>query len=326
MAKGDARLFVGLLSGGLFQPYRPLLAQMVVTRRCNLSCGYCVEYDHTSPPVPTETLRSRIDHLARLRTVIVTLTGGETLLHPDIAALVAHVRARGMTPALNTNGYLLTAARIEALNQAGLNSMQVSVDAVRKNAVTRKALRPLLPRLRLLARHARFRVRINTVLGAAPPEETVEVVRAVAALGFEAKCSLGRNPDGTMMTFDEPTRAAYRRIAGLGGRGLGLLGEAFQDQMLRDGGADWKCRAGARFFHVCENGLVHLCASRFGAPAKPLEAYDAADIRRAFHERKECASHCPVAYAHQTSRVDALRPQRARPALPAGRRSLPVLP
>jgi MoaA/NifB/PqqE/SkfB family radical SAM enzyme len=324
MAKGDGRLFLGLLSAGLFEPYRPLLAQVVVTRRCNLSCGYCVEYDHTSAPVPTETLRERIDQLARLRTVIVTFTGGETLLHGDIASLVAHVRARGMTPALNTNGYLLTAARIEALNRAGLNSMQVSVDAVRKNAITRKALGPLLPRLRLLARHARFRVRINTVLGAAPPEETVEVVRAAAALGFEAKCSLGRNPDGTMMSFDEPTRAAYRRIARSGGRGVGLLGEGFQDRMLRDGAAAWKCRAGARFFHVCENGLVHLCAPRFGAPAKRLELYDAADLRRAFHERKECASHCPVAYAHQTSRIDAFRPQSAPPA--PGRRSLPVLP
>jgi MoaA/NifB/PqqE/SkfB family radical SAM enzyme len=325
MAKGDARLFLGLLSGGLFEPYRPLLAQVVVTRRCNLSCGYCVEYDHTSAPVPTETLRARIDQLARLRTVIVTFTGGETLLHPDIAVLVAHVRARGMTPALNTNGYLLTAARIQALNRAGLNGMQVSVDAVRKNAVTSKALGPLLPRLRLLARHARFRVRINTVLGAAPPEETIEVVRAAAALGFEAKCSLGRNPDGTLMDFDEPTRAAYARITRLGGRGLGLLGESFQARMLRDGTADWKCRAGARFFHVCENGLVHLCAPRLGAPAKPLEDYDVDDIRRAFHQRKACASHCPVAYAHQTSRIDERRPQAAPPP-PAGRRSLPVLP
>ncbi len=30
--------------------YNPLLAQMVVTRRCNLSCGYCNEYDDFSPP------------------------------------------------------------------------------------------------------------------------------------------------------------------------------------------------------------------------------------------------------------------------------------
>ena len=324
MATGDARVVLGLLSGGLFEPYRPLLAQLVVTRRCNLSCGYCVEYDHTSAPVPAALLRQRIDHLARLRTVIVTLTGGETLLHPEAAALVAHVRARGMTPAINTNAFLLNAARIEALNRAGLHAMQVSVDAVHPNGVTRKALRPLLPRLRLLAREARFRVRINTVLGVAPPEETVEVVRTAAAMGFDAKCSLARKADGTMLDFDEPTRRAYREITRLQGRSLGLLGEGFQDEMLRDGRADWKCRAGARFFHVCENGLVHLCAPRFGAPAKPLHAYDEADIRRAFHERKDCAPRCPVAYAHQTSRIDRFRPQATPPA--PRPRSLTVLP
>ena len=63
----------------------------------------------------TDEMKARIDRLAELGTVFVTLTGGETLLHPDIVAIVRHVRDRGMTPALNTNGYLLTAARIDAL-------------------------------------------------------------------------------------------------------------------------------------------------------------------------------------------------------------------
>jgi hypothetical protein len=120
LAAADGRVALGLVSSALFQPYRPLMANLVVTRRCNLACGYCHEYDHTSSAVPLETLRERIDHLARLRTVIVTLTGGETLLHPDIAAVVAHVRERGMTPAMNTNGLLLSAERIRALGRAGL--------------------------------------------------------------------------------------------------------------------------------------------------------------------------------------------------------------
>src|SRR3954466_3253933 len=77
---------------------RPLVTHLVITRRCNLSCGYCHEYDKTSAPVPTDVLRERIDHLARLKSVFVTLTGGESLLHPDAAALVAYVRERGMTP------------------------------------------------------------------------------------------------------------------------------------------------------------------------------------------------------------------------------------
>ena len=43
--------------------YSPFLAQMVVIRRCNLSCGYCSEFDKTSDPVPVEILEKRLEKL-----------------------------------------------------------------------------------------------------------------------------------------------------------------------------------------------------------------------------------------------------------------------
>jgi len=304
-------LLLRLVSCAAFEPYRPLLANLVVTRRCNLRCAYCHEYDRVSPPVPTAALLERIDHLRRLRTVFVTLTGGETLLHPDVAALVAHVRARGMTPLLNTNGTLLTRDRILALGGAGLYGLQISVDSVRSDGRTRKSLAALLPGLRLLAEHARFRVRVNTVLGAGPPEEAVEVARVALALGFDAKCSLARDAEGALVPLGGPARRAYEEIRRLGRRSAAYLSEDFQRALLRDGRVDWKCRAGARYFHVCEDGLVHLCPARHGRPGKPLAAYDEADLRRAFHTPKPCAPTCTQAYAHQASRLDALRPQRA---------------
>jgi MoaA/NifB/PqqE/SkfB family radical SAM enzyme len=294
------------LAGAAFDPDRPLVANLIVTRRCNLSCGYCFEYDKVSPPVPLAVLRERIDHLARLRTVFVTLTGGETLLHPDIAAIVAYVRERGMTPMLNTNGYLLTRARIDALGAAGLYAMQLSIDNVTPNATTKKSLRPLLPKLRLLAAHARFKVVINTVLGSGPPEEALVVARTVTGLGLDAKVSLVRGADGAPLPLDERGRAIHDEIQRLRRT---TLSEDFQVALLRDGEVDWKCRAGARFFHVCEDGLVHLCAPRVGAGATPLADYGVDDIRRAFATRKPCASRCPIAYAHQASRLDGWRPQ-----------------
>ena len=98
----DARLLFKLVAAA-FQPTRPLIANLVVTRRCNLSCGYCFEYDNDSPPVPFETLKQRIDHLRRLRTVFVTLTGGETLLHPQAVELVAYVRERSRWLAISVD-------------------------------------------------------------------------------------------------------------------------------------------------------------------------------------------------------------------------------
>src|SRR5687768_18550773 len=88
--------------------YRPVAAHLIVTRRCNLSCTYCNEYDDHSPPVPAEVLIDRIDALARLGTAMITLTGGEPLLHPKITEIVRHVRSRGICAEPLTNAYLLT--------------------------------------------------------------------------------------------------------------------------------------------------------------------------------------------------------------------------
>lgn len=110
--------------------YRPVAAHLIPIRRCNLSCTYCNEYDDHSAPVPTADVLSRIDRLAALGTGIVTLSGGEPLLHPDLDQIVGHLRSRDMIATLITNGYLLTRDRIERLNRAGLDHLQISIDNV----------------------------------------------------------------------------------------------------------------------------------------------------------------------------------------------------
>lgn len=297
-----------------------MIANLIVTRRCNLSCGYCFEYDKTSPPVPLDVLKERIDHIARLRAVIVTLTGGESLLHPGAAELVRYVRERGMTPMLNTNGYLLTKKWIDALNDAGLYGMQLSIDNATPNEVSKKSLKPLLPKLRLLAEHAKFRVRINSVLGGGPPEEALEVARTVRALGFDAATALMRHADGSIIPLDDRAKAAYAEIRSLGKRAI--LADDFQHDLANGTETPWKCRAGARTFHVCEDGLVHLCAPRTSKDSKAIADYTVDDIRRAFDTPKACTARCPIAYAHHASRFDQ---RRAQP-LPAEkqRRYLPI--
>src|ERR1022692_502404 len=115
----DARFLLNLGSSILMQPYRPLFANFVIIRRCNLACEYCTEFNDFGAPVALDVLKGRIDHLARLRTVMVSLTGGEPLLHPQVTELVRYVGQCNMTPALSTNGFLLTEALIDDLNGAG---------------------------------------------------------------------------------------------------------------------------------------------------------------------------------------------------------------
>lgn len=325
----EAKILLAVL-GAAANPDRPLVTHLVITRRCNLSCGYCFEYDKVSQPVPLADLKARLDHLAKLGSVFVTLTGGESLLHPDVVELVRYARDLGMVPFLNTNGYLLTRQIIEGLNDAGLYGMQLSIDNAKPNAVSKKSLKPLLPKLRLLARHATFRVRINTVLGSSPPAEALEVARTVVAFGFDSNCSLVRDETGALIPPDPATRAAYEEIRGLGRRLPSFLDDNYTRQLLDHGTMDWKCRAGARTFLVDEHGKVHLCQPRMEAGGGiPLFDYTVEHIRAAFAQKKPCAATCPIAFAHHASKFDGWRAQNGAPLLlpePTPSTSLPTLP
>ncbi|MFN0245662.1 MAG: radical SAM protein [Kofleriaceae bacterium] len=323
----DAKILFDVLAAAA-DPDRPLVTHLVITRRCNLSCGYCFEYDKVSQPVPLAELKARIDHLAKLKSIFVTLTGGESLLHPDAVELVRYVNDKGMVPFLNTNGYLLTKKIIEDLNDAGLYGLQLSIDNAKPNDVSKKSLKPLMPKLRLLAMHAKFHVRINTVLGSSPPAEALDVAKTVVAFGFDSNCSLVRDETGALIDPDPETRAAYDEIRSLGRRLPSFLDDDYTRKLLDNGTMDWKCRAGARTFLVDEHGKVHLCQPRMeSGGGVPLLEYTALHIRAAFHSPKPCASKCPIAYAHHASKLDGWRSQKGAPLLlPAPSTSLPSLP
>src|SRR5947199_121886 len=83
---------------GLVHTAHPLLVQIIPIRRCNIDCGYCNEYDKVSPPVPAALMESRIDKLAALGTSVVAFSGGEPMLHPELDALIRHIRRRRLKP------------------------------------------------------------------------------------------------------------------------------------------------------------------------------------------------------------------------------------
>src|SRR6202049_4686933 len=71
----------------------PTLAHIIPMRRCTLSCAYCNEYDKVSDPVPTAEMLRRIELLAKLGTGIITISGGEPLLHPELDEIIRAIRS-----------------------------------------------------------------------------------------------------------------------------------------------------------------------------------------------------------------------------------------
>src|SRR5262249_56113960 len=105
-------------------------AEMIARGGWKVGCGYCNEFDDFSKPVAIETMYEGLDRLAELGTTIITISGGEPLMHPDLDLIIARIREHGMIAGMITNGYLLTAERIERLNRAGLEHLQISIDNV----------------------------------------------------------------------------------------------------------------------------------------------------------------------------------------------------
>jgi MoaA/NifB/PqqE/SkfB family radical SAM enzyme len=304
----DVRMFAGALKS----PRHPILAQIVPIRRCNLSCAYCNEFDKSSEPVPTHLMLRRVDRLAMLGTSAIDISGGEPLLHPDLDVIIRQIRQRGIMAGLLTNGYLLTHERIERLNQAGLDRLQISIDNVTPSEVSHKSLQVIDRRLQLLSAHAEFDVNINTVLGAAVgnAEDALVIARRGLALGFNASTGLIHDGHGQVAALTDRHREVYDTIVGLT---RGFFSHAhdhvFQWNLARGLPNQWHCRAGARYLYICEDGLVHWCSQQRGYPGRPLDEYSHEDLDRELRTQKPCAPYCTVSCVHRVALLDRLREQ-----------------
>lgn len=307
-----------MIAKGLASTDHPILAHIIPIRRCNLSCTYCNEYDDFSKPVPTETMLRRVDHLGRLGTAIVTVSGGEPLLHPELDLIIARVRSTGALAGMITNGYLLVPDRIRALNRAGLDHMQISIDNVMPDEVSKKSLKVLDKKLQMLAEHAEFHVNINSVVGGGihSPEDALVVSKRAIELGFTSTVGIIHDGTGQSRPLGERERKVYTTIKQFEKSSYSRFNR-FQEAIADGRPNDWRCRAGGRYLYICEDGLVHYCSQQRGYPNKPIEQYSLEDIRREYKTEKGCAPHCTVSCVHQVSLFDGWRdPQTLPPVDP----------
>jgi MoaA/NifB/PqqE/SkfB family radical SAM enzyme len=258
----------------------------------------------------------RVDHLARLGTTFIHLSGGEPMLHPDLDKIIARIREHGLLSGLLANEFLLGPKSIQKLNEAGLDHLQISIDNVNPDEVSKKSLKVLDKKLQHLARDAEFTVNINSVVGSdlERPEDAFEIAQRTVDLGFTSTVGVIHDHDGQLQPLAERHRRVYDQVNALG-RGLFSFAShnSFQENMIQGLPTDWDCHAGSRYLYVCEDGLVHYCSQQRGTPGIPLARYTEDDLNREYEAEKSCAPYCTISCVHRTSWLDDLRenPRRA---------------
>ena len=273
-----------MIAKALGSTNHPFLAHIIPMRRCNLDCGYCNEFDDKSNPVPLEEMKKRLDILADMGTSIITISGGEPLLHPDLDEVIRHIRKRGMIAGLITNGFFLNKDRIERLNKAGLEHLQISIDNAVPDEVSKKSLKTLDGRLEMLSEWAVFQVNINSVLGSGVKnsEDALKIAHRALELGFTSTVGIIHDHDGQLKPLAQRDQEIFEEIMTLGKRSFSRFNQ-FQHNVAKGREHDWKCRAGSRYLYICEDGLVHWCSQQRGYPGVPLEKYTAQMRRREYY-------------------------------------------
>ncbi len=308
-----------MVAKALISQGHPILVHIIPMRRCNLSCAYCNEYDDVSKPVDTEIMFRRIDQLAKLGTSVITISGGEPLMHPELESIIAETRRRGMMAGLITNGYLLSRKRIQSLNKAGLEHLQISIDNVEPDETSMKSLKVLDKKLRYLAELADFKVNINSVLGSEvnSPEDALTIGRRAVELGFTCTVGLIHDGSGALKALGEREKKVFYQVRDLGRKSYARVNRYFQDNLVNGTSNGWRCRAGARYLYVCEDGVVHYCSQQRGYPGVALKEYTREDIRREYLTQKPCAPNCTISCVHSASMADFWRaPQKLNAFVP----------
>jgi len=189
----------------------PILGTLVTNYECNLRCRMCRLPEggrllprETRNALSTEGMRAVIDGFASLGTRGIGFTGGEPMLRPDLFHLMRHTRDRGMLTHLNTNGTLLDEAASRAVLEAGVDSLNVSLDGATEATHDRirgvpGAFARTLESIRRIDRMrkkagAPLRLKVVAVLSEDNLDEVPETLRLGAELGVDCVEFIPRQP------------------------------------------------------------------------------------------------------------------------------------
>ncbi|MDH3217566.1 MAG: radical SAM protein [Candidatus Krumholzibacteria bacterium] len=279
-------------------------AQLIVTRRCNLSCGYCTEYDNHSKSIPFNLIADRIDALHRLGVVQIALLGGEPMMHEDIDKIVLHAGRYAQT-SMTTNGFLVGGEIIERLNKAGLSHMQVSIDTLKPSGdmYIQKSMKTIHNKLELLRRTAKFSVHANIVLCEESQPDFKELVSELRRLNIPVTVNLLHDDRGRVSIGGDSYVDLWEHHHRTS-KVISFIEYEYGKELLTGKSRQWSCRAGSRHLYVDEFGNAQFCASQRGRLNKPIVECTPADLQHYGNESKGCEDGCAVFCVYRASQLE----------------------
>jgi hypothetical protein len=157
-------------------------------------------------------------------------------------------------------------------------------------------------------------VNINSVLGSGINIPRMPLPWPIGLSGwFSSTLGIIHDSTGQLRPLSEFEQSIYQKVKRLGKRSYARF-DRFQKNIVQARPNHWRCRAGARYLYICEDGLVHYCSQQRGYPAIPLTQYTPDRMRREFNTRKSCAPLCTVSCVQQVAMLDNWRkPQTLGP-------------
>lgn len=296
---------VGALLGGA----RPILGTLIVTYRCDLDCAMCdlPSRGDRRRELDTEGLRGTLDAFRDLGVLGVGVTGGEPLLRADTVDVIRHGTGRGLLMHLNTNGSLVGDGTPQALADAGLASVNLSLDGPDAETHDRLRGRPgsfsrvMRAAARLVSLPRRpYRVALTCALGPGNAGKVDALLARARDLGVDRVGFLPlHTPGGGIGAGDRGAAEAAARLAASGDplldnsrAYLGLFARAFSGEPN-----PVPCHAPRTSIVVDCYGAVYPCVP-LNAARKPVGEGDVRALWRSetYRKAREALAGCRACY------------------------------
>lgn len=243
--------------------FRPILGALLVTRRCNLSCPFCIIPPLSQPKewqayeADPKKIIQILGHPAMQHALYIGLSGGEPLLNESLTEIVRLIRGQGHLCGVVTNGTLLE-QYVGELKKSGINIINVSLyDA------NSEKLAAILPKT-----NRTFRCRTNKILRQSELENSPQKIEEAIRMSRDAGCYgmyLGNylprcSDDSNEVIFEDNARyPQFRAEMTAKYRGFPIYWPTPMKRTLMPG--DKKCRMLWHYLSVDMLGNTGLCCN-----------------------------------------------------------------